>query len=367
MTVTFVARVIGFAAVLALAQYVYTAAIPPRAPRQLRLLGEYLRTDTEIIYFGDSTIHHFSEQDRDRRAISQILEDSLDGLKVGKVAAAAYNAEVFEAYVDYLLRNDGDPDVVILPINVRTFSPEWDQRPEYQFEGEKLYARLCCRTAALMFYRPGRILGDMRPISPVEYRSTAVHVGAEQVGVVRDFDGPRFRHVSPENMRKKLVLRYMGDVDRNHRKLRALKRVVHRLRRADIDPVLYLTPVDQETGEKFLGPAFRRQLATNVAVIQNVAAQAGASVMDLSSALPARAFNWGRYPADHLYPNEHMKELGRQYVAERLKQEIAKRMRLGETNSRNSSTQRAASLPRTGPSSGSRSSGPVDEAKECSE
>ena len=53
----------------------------------------------------------------------------------------AYHIGIYLEYAQYIVAQENLPQVVIIPINLRSFSPEWDMRPEYQFEKEARFLR----------------------------------------------------------------------------------------------------------------------------------------------------------------------------------------------------------------------------------
>ncbi|MEZ4725703.1 MAG: hypothetical protein R3E79_01055 [Caldilineaceae bacterium] len=61
------------------------------------------------------------------------------------------------------------------------------------------------------------------------------------------------------------------------------------LSRHDIEVIFYITPVNVELGDVYIGDTFRHQFAENVAVIQEQLAAQGVDLLDLSFDLAAAA------------------------------------------------------------------------------
>jgi len=308
-------KIIAFSGLVIVLQAVVTAVFPPKTPREVRLLNRYLEERVDIIYFGDSTVHHFAESDRNKNPISLMLQDRLPGYSVGKVAGAAYNMDLYERYVAYIVARGAKPRLIVIPINLRSFSPEWDQRPEYQFEKEKLFLTLAPNFFHFLFYRPISVFSNLQPIQEQDYRESPVYEGFRQVGVVREFDNPSFRAFSREKTTRKLILRYMASLDGRHRKVQSMLRIVRMAKENGLSILFYITPIDYRTGNRHLGSVFAQRIGENARFIRSLLEVRRGAVLDLSLTLDSPAFNFGHFPDDHLYPNEHLKEQGRRYVA----------------------------------------------------
>jgi len=122
-----------FSVALAALQFLTAIAFPAGIPPEIVRLDAYLDSRTNIIYLGDSTLSLPAGQ----VTTGEILQEMLPDCSVGEIAHPAYNLDLYLHYVRYIVRSAHPPDIVIVPINMRSFSPEWDKRPGYQFEEEK--------------------------------------------------------------------------------------------------------------------------------------------------------------------------------------------------------------------------------------
>ena len=206
----------------------------------------------------------------------------------------------------------------MIPINLRSFSPEWDRKPAYQFEATKRQIRHAERPlqqALDPLLRTLHLL-DEQAVTQTEYKTTPVYCGTEQVGLVRDFDNPSYLEVTPERTRNKMIFHYMYPLGVDHPKLVALREIVALADDYDLNIVFYVSPVDVETGERLLPGRFREQVAANVDTIREAVGTHQPALIDMSDALPSTAFSW------HDYPNEHLRDTGRRFVAERLASQL---------------------------------------------
>lgn len=304
--------------------FLYPMEIPPEIVK----FRELLTNEVEILYFGDSTVWH----PRGSQTIPAMLQEYLTDRTVGEISHAAYNLDLYEYYVrglvDATVESNYRPALVIIPINLHSFSPEWDRRPEYQFAEEKQVLDYGI-TVARLFGRPWTIFGGYNsPITTEEYLSTAVYSDTMVVGTVADFEDVlgNSRLEEKENARfiyyqalpaeglteKMLIYYYMFPLTADHRKVQAMRNIVMLLQQAEIEVLFYITPVDTEVGDVYLGESFRRRFTANKEVILDALAEVGAPVIDLSYALEPFYFS----------DTEHLHQEGKRYIAEQLVAQI---------------------------------------------
>jgi hypothetical protein len=77
--------------------------------------------------------------------------------------------------------------------------------------------------------------------------------------------------------------------------------------------------VDVESGTRSVGPEFREAMAAHTGLIRDLLAERKVPLLDLSASLDASLFDW----RDRLYPNEHLKEKGRRYVADQVARRLS--------------------------------------------
>ena len=135
---------------------------------ELKLLLEAFDQQNEsaadILYFGDSVLQRISRDDKDIKTLSEMVARRLEPVyKTCILAHSAYTPRIFLALsqVFKIMRNC--PKLVILPINIRAFSPQWDCRPHWQFEREILALRKFCKSPSHGI--PRFIPSDQLPVS----------------------------------------------------------------------------------------------------------------------------------------------------------------------------------------------------------
>ena len=340
----FAVRLGAFALLLVVLQFLVSVAFPAPIPKEIVRLEEHLEAGADVIYLGDSTLLYPAGE----VTTGEIVQEMLPDHRVAEVSHPAYSLDLYLSFVRYIVRQERRPRTIVLPINMRSFSPEWDRRPGYQFEKEKKVLFLGPDLARVLA-RPLEVLGAFEPdITQEAFLDTSVYNGETAVGTVRDFEsladedvagalagdgGFAYHDALPseddeEALEKALVYYYMYRLSEDHRKLQAMLKIARLCQENELDVIFYIAPVNYQQGERVLGSAFRERLAENVDVVSRtlphgrqmragvgqgalmpVAADAEhVTLLDLSLGLEAYAF----------VDMEHLHERGKAYVAEQL-------------------------------------------------
>ncbi len=307
---------------LATAQIMIAPLLLPLAERDLPELNEFARLaqqKKDVLFFGDSTAKAIEKKDSDRRGIAEMLSADIAPLSIQGIIHPAYQAEVYLEFIKRLKDFATPPKIIVITVNMRSFSPSWDMNPSWQFDELKILLRAA--GWKFYFYRWLKVLQfDFSTVSSRQLESSTVFDGAVRVGSFRDFmirEG-RKKQVKKINTRNTLLTAYMGYIRADQRQLVALKSIARLLPRSGITPIFYITPVDYQIGELFFPNRFRERLERNSAVIRRELAVPGAIVLDLTTALDTQAFAWRQV----VYPNEHLAEAGRSFVAKQLCRQI---------------------------------------------
>ncbi len=322
----FTVRLSIFVLVLIFLQILVSALFPADIPQEVLLVDEYITDEVDIIYFGDSTVSYPVGE----VTTAEILQEMLPNYTIGEVSHPAYSMDVYLRYAKYLVHSGYRPRAVIIPVNMRSFSPEWDLRPGYQFEKESrilTYGLFLSR----IFLRPLEILGALAPeISQDTFLNATVYNGDTPVGTVADFEelggsasseragggGFVYHDALPseddaEALQKTLIYYYMHGLKENHRKLQAMLETAELLTENDIDVIFYITPINYERGEKYLSSTFSERFVENTDLVKSLLTEdrlPNLSVLNFVFGLEAYAF----------VDMEHLRETGKTYVAEQL-------------------------------------------------
>lgn len=281
-------------------------------------ISNTLSNKNECIMFGSSVNKHVDSEDTDRRAISEMVDSLSDRYKVTTVSRLSASFENYFNYLDYSVRIGNVPKVVIVPVNIRSFNPEWALRPEY----------IALAAQEKIFLQYGKIAYVFRKILPrysrelnkqshqnfYEYKmfSENEYVGQVKEYVVEDrnliFDTVKYQ-------RDMFMINYMIDVDSSNHNLVALQRFNQLCSMNNISVLFYYTPVDFEEGERLYEIKFENRLNQQVSFLKGFTNSAD-TVIDLSLDLNSSYFSYD------LSPNEHMNQYGKMYVAEKVSQAL---------------------------------------------
>lgn len=317
----FIVKLLVFVVMLFTAQTlisgVFIRSREDKVPRNILLMEQYLKENTDIIYFGDSVLF-WPENPVPGMAISELLQELMPQYKVGLISHLAYTPDMYLEFCRFIVRKQGHPKLVIIPVNMRAFSPEWDMNPGYQFEKEKIFLKSGNPLVLSIFYYPLSVFKLFnRKISERDYNNIPVFASGVIAGKVSDFDNYSYRIWSESNMRNKIVLRYLYSLTARHRKVRSLVITAELLKKHGIPCVFYVTPLDYETAEKYAGAGFKDRVAENIALLKREFKLRGVNLLDFSFSLDSSFFNWKEF----LYPNEHLTLKGKQFVAGQIAQE----------------------------------------------
>ena len=282
---------------------------------EINRLNNGIKDKAQVVYFGDSTAKVYGKDEYKVGSIVSLLRDMQPGIGICDIVSSSYGLDVYLAYCKYIERKKYHPKAMIIPINMRSFSPEWDKRPEYQFLPDKAllggeFLGFFYKPLSVFKYSPGAITRD-------EFNNSLVFNGDAPVGKVKDYDYHNYRGYSQEGERKLFIFDYMYALKESHRKLQSMVSIARAMNKDGIKVIFYITPIDCDNGEKFLPGQFLKRLRANTSLIAHMLEKEGLEVLDLSTGLRAEYFSYN-------FPTicEHMNADGVRSVA----QEINKRL-----------------------------------------
>jgi len=284
------------------------------APSTVREFDLHMTNSVDIVYFGDSTLYRGRPEETHAPTTPQLLGNLLPEKTIGSVVHDAYDPRLIAAFCDHLIRQPHRPEAIIVPINLRAFSPERSRRPEYQFVREILHLRYDSKLF-WAFYRPLAAFGlfNLEPITQEDYFATEVYDADSRIGTFEELYA-RQTEAFDRDMVRAL---YYYPLDDTHEQLSALKHIAHLCTREGIRPVFYLTPLDYERGNAQLGAEFEQRTAETAQTIANALSARGVEVLDLNHKLSSERF----VPVSH--PDTYLDQEGKRYVAAELARFIA--------------------------------------------
>jgi hypothetical protein len=284
----------------------FPVVYPGSAGRPFPLLAELIEafsrdTAPDVLFFGDSVLERISNFDDDKRTLVDLIQSAAAG-EVHFSNRSAFNPALGAALVAVMGRLRR-PKLLVVEINVRCFSPQWDQNPSWAFQQE-----LAAIDAWL--HDPTRSLPAIEDVwactgffdafdrTPVNFELSRFTTAGQFRTLAADRSNQAIS--GPDRLRELFIFHYTHRLIRSHRKLVDLVTLVDRATRLGVNLLLYLTPINSRAGEEYVGPEFRTIHSSNVAVIRDALGASGMAIDDLSTALPRSAFFHPDLPTEHL-------------------------------------------------------------------
>jgi hypothetical protein len=211
------------------------------------------------------------------------------------------------------------PRLVILPINMRCFSPQWDLEPQWQFKWELgiINAFLANPQTPVPVKRPDTFSPDA---GQEDFHNLKVRFAGTTLDRIRQFRAVIAAKLASEEGKRErwktlFIYHYLYKLEPEQRTLVKLIELATGLMAQGIKLFIYITPVNYAAGNRYVGELFERTLAANVGLIKHRLAETGGSsgnlvVADWSRMLGSKEFF---HESD---PTEHINERGRKHLAE---------------------------------------------------
>lgn len=256
----------------------------------------------DVVFLGDSCVVEVAPEDVDLRNLSDMLDDKLSELDVVSLANYAFHGELFEGISGALARGKEQPSVVLIPVNLRSFSPSWDLRPEYQFEKMKHILRYR-NVLGRSLVQPLVVFKwiDLNPITQGEYEATPLFFAGESLGLISDAELPKSSYEDEKEFYRKQFLGLYGyTLVEEHRKLQGIVESVRILEEADIVPIVYVTPLDHEGALRYGGEALLDRIRGNVNIVAASLTRASVPLYDFSDSFDSEVFCYEETVHEHL-------------------------------------------------------------------
>lgn len=301
---------------------------PPKVKDLARLEGPYAilkslddayasgRRAPELLVLGDSVHYRVSRDDADRRTLSQMLSDRTleSGVHSLCLNYSAYHPGVFAALLGALSRMPDRPATVVLPINLRCFSPQWYLHPDHAFFEE---------IQILDKHSPGQPIPEVsrqkNPASVEVFDTTPVSYSDSPLTTVGQFRlvtraDSRSDYQEAWRARQIAIFHYLYSLLPDHPRLLDAVEMIRRAAAMGIRPIVYLTPINHQQGTRAVGDRFASGVDANVAVIrqelQSSVESANGLFLDWSRLFDDRFFF---HPGER---TEHLNQAGRSRLAD---------------------------------------------------
>lgn len=269
----------------------------------------------EISMFGDSVAERVSRRDNDSRTLAQMVSEAVAPQTLLALTRSAHQPAIYEPLLRAMLLQPQRPRVLILPVNLRCFSPQWMLNPDWQFAQERNILAGYLAAPRSPFAAIDDVLHDAQ--AHRSFDATDVNYELSAARTIGDFkaliatkpveDEQRLRRA-----REIFVYHYTHQLRPDNERLLALRSCLKLASDLVDRVVLYTTPINHEAGARCVGSRFNEIIHANVAVLKSTAGENGIELLDWSELFPESAF----FHED--LATEHLNEVGRRELATRI-------------------------------------------------
>lgn len=276
-----------------------------------------------VLYFGDSVVERISRDDINQSTLGELVTEYIKDIPACCISHSAYNPKIYYYLLSSLEKMKGYPKIVILPINLRCFSPQWDLNPKWQFENEiriiKAYLKNPAKEISGLYEeeKAPSLMNAFYSI-PVTYPETSLRkIGQFQKIIETPYTTEdervfRLKHI--------FIFHYMHLLFPDHPKLTYLRRILDLLMKRGIQAVIYVTPINYQAGQKYAGDMFLEIIKANCLTIKNT----------LESRLKSQNFSYNNFSqiftSEKFFnmncATEHLNENGRMELAKMIASDV---------------------------------------------
>lgn len=282
------------------------------------------RKAPQILYLGDSVLERVSWSDKDKRTLDRMVAGHLPaGKRLLCISHSAYHLKVYYYLLRILKCTRQRPELVVLPVNMRSFSPQWDWNPAWQFDEEIRILKNYIETPGMEIPVLETLLDSVplteaEKMKEVKYPFTDLRRFGEFHDLIKSI--PSTENEKAARKKQIYIFHYLHALTSTHPKVQALLMIVDLLRELNIDLMVYITPINYQGGARFVGEGFCNKLRANTSILRDLMfeyiEQKTVHFLDLSETLSSEYF----FHADEA--TEHLNQDGRTQLAERITSEI---------------------------------------------
>lgn len=276
----------------------------------------------KLLFLGDSVVERIARNEDDNKTLGSLLKNQLKNkIQTEYISHSAYNSEIFLYMIMSLIKMRNMPQYIIMPVNMRSFSPQWHFNPVWKLDKEKeVFLKYIKNTdKRILKIRKSAVCEQ----SYLDFDSTKVHFPyskCKTIGEFRKIINSKTQNKKEFIFRKKhlFIFHYMYDLEINHPKVIFFREIINLTNMLGIKLFLYVTPINFEAGNKYVGKTFKMKLEENVKTLKNALGNGigNFNFSDYSALLgPEYFFNIDE-------STEHLNESGRRKLSDELAQKI---------------------------------------------
>jgi len=279
------------------------------------LFEEDADKDYDLAFIASSINFTAAKTDTDKRDMAQMMDDNLKDCGVLDVSRGGNNLDLYDEITRRILKDHQQNPRFIYEISIRTFAPIFNEPHNTRsLKDDEMIFRDDLLTA---FYNALNVFRYKFGLqSEKDYNSMDVYKGTELIAPLDEF--MKDNHPSGLSIpQKKFLINYMGRINDDNPKLRALRKLIKLIKKKQLDACFLIPPENYRQGMRHFPNEFEQVFDENVAIVKAILDEEGIKYIDLSKALGAK-----RFTHTAVYPNGHLDQRGRQFVADKITAEI---------------------------------------------
>jgi len=268
-----------------------------------------------VLILGDSVLERISHHDQDTIPLGILLKNAYKNCNTYVISSTAFNFLIFEQIAIFIKNNNLKIDQIILPINMRSFSPQWLNNPKWKLEEEVLTTRIFPKkiNSIYKFVKNTKIFNKIEKFiygrSVSEYHLYGKKRASDFGRIVSD----KSNSIYSRDFRLKsiFIFHYLFKINGKNEGILAMKKFLIICKLENIHLYMYITPINYQAAEHLIGRDFIKKYYKNVAFVKNQISRiikSGLVLKDFSTACKKNSF-FSLYDA-----TEHLNQEGRSII-----------------------------------------------------
>lgn len=231
------------------------------------------KKNPSILYFGDSVCERISRHDVNTCPLAELVKKKLeDYASLEYITHSAYHSIVYYYFLRIFQIFPAKPRLIIIPINIRSFSPQWDLNPAWQFNDEINILRKFLKNPNIDLHLPD--ITD-KEISYDKFNEVKIRypmTDFDTIGKFRKLIDTHPGQTDEKKYRLKqiFIYHYMHKLKASNRKLRFFKKIDDYLSEKYIKHIFYLTPINYQAGIRIVGDYFNKVIDQNINTVKKI-------------------------------------------------------------------------------------------------
>ncbi len=276
----------------------------------------------DVLYFGESSNYWVAPEDTDKRTISDMINDSISGMRLSGIQVPAYHAAMFAEVINNI---DVKARVkkIVVTMNLRSFDKPWIYSNQegallrtkcFYYPYDPLYNRLCATLG--YYYNPSSDEQDQKMLYCFEHDSIKVNFKLPFYTVNSWKDNIKYLKEDgnvdedKQGLAHHYVKAYAFSIDTsNNPRIKDFDRIVAICKSKNIQVYFNLLSENTQWADSLVGKELSQVMRYNRDLLVQRYTNKGAIVIDNLEAVPGKHFgekNW---------TTEHYDQYGRLIVA----------------------------------------------------